>query len=39
MKTTMRTMRDWLRGLWAAQPPLTPEQREELLLRSHPRCC
>jgi len=36
----MKTMRKWLARLWAPQAPaLTPEQRQEILLHCHPKCC
>lgn len=36
----MNTMRNWLARLWAPKsPPLSPEQRQEILLHCHPKCC
>lgn len=39
----MKTMhRAWLRLLariWPPMPPMTPEQKLDLMLNSHPKCC
>lgn len=36
----MKAMRKWLAGLFVSKAPaLTPEQRQEILLHSHPKCC
>ncbi len=36
----MKTMRNWLKRLWTPRAPaLTDEQRQEILLHSHPKCC
>lgn len=36
----MKTMRNWLARFRVPKaPPLTPEQRQQILLHAHPKCC